>query len=298
MLEGNPSNLEHVLSFALMSNVDSLDSVAVDEPNARLRSILGRVYTQGNWQDYKRLGPKLRTLLSLEDRSFIGQPSDLTVITTNYDVIADYVFYQLSLPFRLPFNWRREPNSEQINAASLYPTATDTALLCKLHGSVNWFIGSDPTEPISIEDRVVSGYVQNRENTDQISLPVVHYDKYRLQREPLIVPPAFFKHQPDRRLDPVWFEATRALSQADFVAFIGYSFPPSDTHMKYFLAGALKDNVGIGSITVVDPMAGEIVKRLRAGDSGAQFKRLLNPIDMAWEEERGGLADNFRAVRV
>ena len=71
---------------------------------------------------------------------------------------------------------------------------------------------------------------------------------------------------------------------------IGYSFPDSDTHMRYFVSTALVGNVTLEKIDIIDPDAESIDKRLHEADFGQSFKDLLNPIDKNWE------SSNYRIV--
>jgi hypothetical protein len=72
---------------------------------------------------------------------------------------------------------------------------------------------------------------------------------------------------------------------------VGYSFPPSDTYMKYFFASALVDNIDLPRLSVVDPYADQIVDRLRSSDYGTHFKQLLAPVSAPWQDSKFRICD-------
>jgi hypothetical protein len=78
----------------------------------------------------------------------------------------------------------------------------------------------------------------------------------------------------------MWQGAAQALKDAELIAFIGYSFPPSDTEMKYFLAGALAENAKLRKIMISDLYADSIVERLKQPMSGLDLisKISLSPL--------------------
>ena len=72
--------------------------------------------------------------------------------------------------------------------------------------------------------------------------------------------------------------------QAERLCFIGFSFPESDTYIKYFLAANLYENIDLGRIDIIDPHANEIVERLKNSRYGTHFTDLLHAVQAKWEE--------------
>jgi hypothetical protein len=104
---------------------------------------------------------------------------------------------------------------------------------------------------------------------------------------PVIVPPTLFKHQADKRFEPIWARAGQAIRNADRMLFVGFSFPESDTYMRYFLGAAMVENVRLTTIGILDPQAIEICKRLKEDSRyGRHFHGLLHPLPSRWEGER------------
>lgn len=73
--------------------------------------------------------------------------------------------------------------------------------------------------------------------------------------------------------------------------FIGYSFPPSDTHMKYFIGANLARNTNHPQVQILDPNASIICEMLKKdGLFGQHFKDKLHPIEKKWQEYSGSIA--------
>ena len=287
MLNGPHDNLEHVLSFALMLPKTQQPSENGIDDADRLRLILQRVYSRLDPSCYQSLRERMIRLLRLKQDRW---DHDLTVITTNYDLIAEFGLHSIGMSPVLPIEWQDFVESESSADTSLYQTADrsdrSSATLCKLHGSVNWFRGSDNESEIQIEGRVVPIYSPiERERLG--SLPMISTSSYFDDNEPLaplIIPPTLYKQEAAQQFQQMWDTAHEALKRAHKVAFIGYSFPSSDTHMKYFLASALVNNIDLGSIDLLDPKAERIVQRLGDSNFGSHFKDLLKPFPFAWEK--------------
>jgi hypothetical protein len=157
--------------------------------------------------------------------------------------------------------------------------------LYKLHGSVNWFLVNDS---LCVESRVVGVQSQKWD----AKLPRVCTKNYKPADIPLIVPPSFLKPDLKGPLTRIWSGAAKSLLEADQLVFIGYSFPSSDTEMKYFLASSLVDNAQIRRIDVFDLHAQQLCEKLSASNSGFgnHFTGLLKPISGDWTQAKLELA--------
>lgn len=285
-LESSPTNLEDILSFAVMGDRLGLTKENDGESSKQLRTIIQKVYTklpsdlQMYWDRYK---PLLKLIPSNKDEDPIKLRKSLSFITTNYDLNAESAFHQLGCEAYLGFKLNRK---EDVNG----PRTTrwlycDVGIpLYKLHGSVNWFFSKDGKELI-VEDRVVPVH-GNLEDRVSVSIPYLCAKDYKPPDAPVIIPPSFLKPDLPEPLKAVWKGAAKELSTTHVLAFVGYSFPPSDTEMMYFLARALMDNTNLQVIYVVDPQAVEIVKRLKTVGSkwGSHFRGLLKPVEGDWRE--------------
>ncbi|GAH62764.1 unnamed protein product, partial [marine sediment metagenome] len=184
----------------------------------------------------------------------------------------------------LPNKWE-DVTGRHSGTSSLYAVEKGKGpLLCKLHGSLNWF--SAGPEDISVESGLSGVGKDRRSYVGRTGLPLIAKTDYFLDKVPLIIPPTLFKLQVDYRFQKIWDAAGKAIKEADELVFIGFSFPQSDIYIRYFLATNLAENVRIEKIRVVDPDAGAICKELKKPGSkfGARFKDLLLPVKVRWEE--------------
>lgn len=279
-LESSPTNLEDILSFSEMG-----DRLRLSKEQGRanqLREIIGKVYTsvtsaKGYWDRYK----PLNSLLGKELASFGG---DLSIVTTNYDLNIESACLSLQAQASLnfPINQPNHLEKPQFRrSGSLY--SNGGIPLFKLHGSVNWY--EDANGDMQVEDSVIQ---VNGDFNDQSRrhLPAVCAGNYRGPSAPMIIPPSFLKPNLAGTLRNVWAGAADVLSKANEVAFIGYSFPPSDTEMMYFLARAFSENAGLRRVYLIDPRAAEISARLKSNGSkmGSHFRELLVPIAKGWTD--------------
>ena len=280
-LESSPTNLEDILSFSEMG--DRLQLTNKDENrNARLRAIVGRIYTatpraEKYWPRYNAL------------KKFLGkEPGDikheLSFVTTNYDLNLESACYHLGVPVDPGFNLRQTDKGDVQVVGRFYETGGIP--LYKLHGSVNWYpIEGEPN--LAVEDRVVKEKWIGQEGGPP-SLPRPCFDDYKPPADPVIIPPSFLKPDLGPALKAVWQGAAKVLSTASVVAFVGYSFPPSDTEMMYFLARAFSENAGLRAVCIIDPKANEIRHRLRNPGSkiGSHFRELITPVNSDWTSAR------------
>lgn len=74
------------------------------------------------------------------------------------------------------------------------------------------------------------------------------------------------------------------MSEADAVWFIGYSFPESDSFMRYFFAGALRDNTRLRQIVIIDPDAISLAQRTSELFGSSEHSGLVELLPLPWEE--------------
>jgi hypothetical protein len=299
MFEPDYDNLEDVLSFCLAAeNFAGAYPEEMSEDYQRLCTILQQVYRRlgGDNLAYWKLDPApLRRLLALEE-SGVPESCSYTFITTNYDIILEYLLQRLGLACSLPCKWQAiEPVNNR--ATSMYQNAGSAPLLCKLHGSINWFSSPEDTTELLIEDQIVRGEAWINQEDDwpkSVEYPKVASPEYSPPHVPLIIPPTLFKLRIDRRFQRMWDAAGKALNEADKVIFIGFSFPPSDTYIRYFLTANLAQNVRLARVAIIDPDAEGISNRLKEPGSkfGTRFKHLLQAFACKWQAGiHGGAVD-------
>ncbi len=231
-----------------------------------------------------------------------------TFITTNYDMhieMASAFTYKngsgvkLSLPEGtiVHENSLEEKNGyAKLIAAEKELGDYNQPRLLKLHGSVNWTQGEDDLEvhaniqavcastgPRKIEksakhvfwkangNRIVSNHPLEWAGCEVDSLPKIFL--------PTILKPEAI---PAMRLQ--WEESAKALREADQVWFIGYSFPESDSYMKYFLASCLADNTRVRQIAIIDPDRSVYHERASSVFADARLRAITNMYPERWTQ--------------
>lgn len=299
-LEGSPTNLEDILSFAVMAERLNLledeeqeDEDAIGrttEPTGALLSrssdiqrILQRVYTtaaapENYWEQYANFW----NFVGMEPRN---REHQLAIVTTNYDINVESALRRQGYSANPGVAFRQIADARTNGNNVLY---AETGIpLFKLHGSVNWYRDDSQKCGVEVEGRIGRSN-PTFESPSGIELPLVCFTDYQSKGAPIIVPPSFLKPDLVRPLRKIWAGAAQALQRCHVLVFVGYSFPSSDTDMMYFLARSLVGNPHLRGIHVVDPIAESIVQRLRARESrfGSHFRSLLHPHTAKWSERR------------
>lgn len=280
-LESSPTNLEDILTFSEMG--DRLGLVKKSENRSqRFLKIVQKIYTttppaKEYWDRYAALEKLVGSKLD----EFKGK---LTFVTTNYDLNIESACVSLRTQTNPGFPLVQVQSGEVQSLQNLYETSGIP--LFKLHGSVNWYI-SKKDSSIEVENRIVA-VMGNFDGKRQLRLPYPCAGNYSAPGDPLIVAPSFLKPDLSKTIGEIWSGAAQALSKSNVVAFVGYSFPSSDTEIAYFLARAFSENSGLRAIYIVNPHADKLVNRLRSSESkmGSHFRSLLNPITANWTDAK------------
>jgi len=277
-LESSPTNIEDILSFAVMGDRLGLRGEDGKERAPRIKSIIGKVYSalkdeDNYWKQYRVLG-------NLLGKTASDWPEGLAIITTNYDLNIECAlhYHNEASDYGFECTELREGQSASLCVKRGIP-------LLKLHGSVNWFKNEDPKGGVLVDARLIKVPAG-------IILPRVCMENHKPGKAPLLVPPSFLKPELDSPLPQVWQKAAQHLNQAETVAFIGYSFPPSDVEMKFFLAKSLAGNAKLQRLLVYDIEADAIVVRLKAAQSGfgSHFRDFLVSRPGEWQITKKGLS--------
>lgn len=163
-----------------------------------------------------------------------------TIISFNYDCLVDHALRitgdrKWSARYGYSF-----PNPSRVEGHAVWdapnaPTAHNKSInLLKLHGSLNWF-------PFPDDD---SGAIRLRERPY----------KQKGQKLYEIVPPEYVKSVGTRPVFPtLWSHAELAIRKAKQLAFIGFSFTPTDLHVEALFRLALADTSALKSAVIVNP---------------------------------------------
>lgn len=277
MVGASDNNLEDVLSMAYAPHEKH-----TEEFPASICEILRRIFS-----DPKRMREKDRVCKRFGQ--FIGGPSfweqyELSVLTTNYDLCIETLLNSQSVKTLIPGEWSRggTQTDHPFYVREPHP-GYPTCRLAKLHGSINWHRTPDNDAGFVVADGLAE--LMNPDAKGSTWLPEVCASNYQPPSTPIILPPTLFKLQEFAWIQEVWLEAAQALRDTDELVFVGYSFPESDTHMRFFIGSCLTPNVALQRIFIIDPSAETIVDRLQKSDSGwgPKFREILNKRRGIWE---------------
>jgi hypothetical protein len=181
----------------------------------------------------------------------------------------------------------------------------------KLHGSVNWHMKDDVlhvnacTElaPADDKDEMSDQLAYHRRlrssNIQNVPRPVV-WKPINENQLPHILLPTVLKPGIDPVIQIQWRAAATMLRNADQVWFIGYSFPESDSYMRYFLASCLSDNAKIRQIAIIDPNRETFYERAPTVFADARLRSIMKMYPHSWGDldwlavKRGDSLHKFR----
>jgi len=304
MIGASARNLEQLASFLSILQVVRPDfrfdrcSDAMSSPGKVLRKVVQCMSFMAK--------PDLRAASAqhaLDSLIGLDHLVNLTFVTTNYDM---HIEFAAVLGNRAVRGLPDLPSSAAItdpsiaDLISIRDVKKDAFALHKLHGSVNWI---DSNGNLSIDEWVK---VTQRSSDPTRSVQ----DFYLLDMKPeedgrreaaaddckkrsrLIIPPVVLKPSmldatgPYAILRQQWESASKAISEADRIWFIGYSFPETDSFMRYFLGASLFNNVRAHEIVVVDPDRRVVEERARPIFAAPHHREIFRSLPVPWHDVR------------
>lgn len=276
-IHGDIYNVEYlmsVLSLAAITNPNleftvKKRSIRVSDALEKLKQLVWRVYSQINIEYSSLEGIYTHFMRSLHMFSS-GRSNIIDIITTNYDLLPEMVMITIGHQPTMPDDFVSisppDPvfiDTESITQEPPYKIYDKTGKknLHKLHGSVNWFVKK------RTKGTQVACYDQAalRESSPRLKyIPLATGKNVTIPDGyvPVIVPPSMIKEYNIPVIKKAWQDASSAIAKADKIIFIGYSFPPSDTIMKFFLGTSLANNRSGCRITIIDKYADDVMKSL------------------------------------
>lgn len=175
-LESSPTNLEDILSFAVMG--ERLGLAEAEKQAAHIREIIRKVYTTSPQSG--RYWPRYSPLPNLLGNKIENIRKNLSFVTTNYDINIESACYNFSAHTNPGFPLDRK----EVPGVQFYDAIYNTSgiPLYKLHGSVNWFSGE--ADKVYVEDRIE--YIEPIEDK-RFKFPWVCSDSYIPPNPPVIV---------------------------------------------------------------------------------------------------------------
>lgn len=218
--------------------------------------------------------------------------ANVSFVTTNYDVHIELAIANRGKRVRVPdreLPWK----TEHFRAGCQLPMYSDDVNaipVFKLHGSVHWIKDSGKT---TYCDAIIADSLDHNDIPTGVRLQCATHNGSRSQaadwcrtNTPVIVPPSVLK--PSMLgydlLRKQWDGACKALAAADRLWFIGYSFPESDSFMRYFLGSALFKNSRLREIVVIDPDRDVIDNRARPLFAQPHHQNAFLGIPASWKE--------------
>lgn len=161
--------------------------------------------------------------------------TDVTVISTNYDISLDRALFTRMLPSWNEDYWKtdfgftwRDPDDGKL----VHPAFDPLVKLYKLHGSLNW-LTCQRCGHIMVS--FAWPIVKNADGNDKYAQCFCDYKPMRA----VLVAPSLVRSYRDRNLLSVWRSATEALRLADQWIFAGYSMPSEDVAVRALLLRAV-----------------------------------------------------------
>lgn len=219
----------------------------------------------------------------------LARTTDLTIITTNYDIHVELSTLGRS-DFAREVGIKLTPGlAQHVDVSlleSLYCSCCTYGLkLYKLHGSSNWFTYAGKLARV---DYRVTCHAPRRGVQADHEYELRPEEKVDLSRpyKRLLIPPTVLKTQHMSVVSEQWRGAFDAISQADRLWFIGYSFPESDSYMQYFLAAAVADNTWLRQLAVIDPSDAVTTEKARRLFDVPRLREIFLPVQARFQDVR------------
>ena len=269
-IHGDIYNVEYlmsVLSLAAITNPDleftfKSKKVKVGQALEILKELVWRIYSRiediSNFEENYKIFVQALNYFLKKDRN-----NSIDVITTNYDLLPEMIMHAIEHKATMPVEFecmplpegRRAPTNCAIvgggGGYKIYSEAKSKNLH-KLHGSVNWFVKKGSKfQKVYCWDEIFPR-ANNKHKLLYTPFCVCSDAEIPAGYLPVIVPPSMIKEYKVPVILKAWRDASDAIAKANKIIFIGYSFPPSDTIMKFFLGTSLTNNQSGCRITIID----------------------------------------------
>lgn len=206
-------------------------------------------------------------------------PGD-TVISTNYDIIADNCFLKrfCNMNYGVRFRrnvdvWKEDQETRSATLAEPHVYSTDrSALLLKLHGSFNWVYCPRCNElDITATHKGAFHCMRN---------DVRCYNPYCTELyQALIVSPTFLKSYSNRIVREIWTLAEQTIAEAEEIIFIGYSMPVDDYEIKNMLLRGISKNKKRPCITVINKRPENLKEEMENARYEMNYRRVFGSVE-------------------
>jgi hypothetical protein len=251
-----------LLLSLLDTAIDRDDAFGKNWPPERLRHVRGTVeYAIFALLEYRlrNIGAHYRTFLSALYR--VHSPATVTILSLNYDLIADNTISALAEQRGTP----GFPDYGTDVATDAYRNLEKVGKLLKLHGSLNWLhcpydhrldIGIAPSGRAS--KMLAELYRRGEVNHLDVSYEgdgATPCPDCGTPLRPVLITPTHLKDYRNPHIARIWYEAGRELQQAQRAIFVGYGMPDDDVDVVYLFKRGLA-HLDPRAITVVERASG------------------------------------------
>ncbi len=285
-------NMESVFCIAESLQESGVPDVDIDGNRFNTHVLLRQIHLW-LWHIYNRCQPVDTPAQGEPYKEFMEllrpKAPQLSVLTTNYDIIFEYFAWQAKMHCWYPFSRLTPQRDLQIlqcaNSSDSFvglASMPENPMVCKLHGGTNLFeVTQDGRDFLGVASTVVSAGSSIGKSTAQSDRPaVLLFDSlWSLTSQyqdlsPAIIPPTYAKLKKRDWLQAIWAAAFEALRNAKVLVFIGYSLPNSDGFMRAMIRGALaiRTQTEALRVFVVDPDP--------HGQALARYKELFRPLGL------------------
>lgn len=196
---------------------------------------------------------------------------ELSIITTNYDLHPECAALYNGKALELT----KSVQCDIVPGPNCPYSPNSRVKMFKLHGSVNW---TDRDGGLAATGEFVRNPHPSAPNQ------TVSYDvRLDSSESAHIIAPSIQKEYANHAIREQWQGAARAMAGADRIAFCGYSFPETDSFMRYAIAVALHRNTSLRDLVIVDPSSASAERGGRLFSS-ATLRSVLSHYPWSFEE--------------
>ena len=172
---------------------------------------------------------------------YIKRLENVTIISTNWDVLIEEYFSRERIQYNLCLN---DPYYTPSKSKPRPPT---TVNLIKLHGSINWFKCLNCGTLNIVENKNCGSFLFEDSAVEHCSrCKCKASNGILLQSE--IITPTMIKTINSQLYNNLWSAAKRDLMEAHSVTFVGYSLPTADFELRYLLQRSIQSDAEINIV--------------------------------------------------
>ena len=264
-------NMEHLFTMAeMMLNCNFLEislngqTISLTEILIAIKLWLWKIYQRIPIHNPSRYGISVEPYNVFIESLYQYGLDNIAIITTNYDMVLEYLFHQHGVQVCYPISEKNvtfddlcAPNIRI--ASGLSSNGTTAPILCKLHGSINFFSDRNQNDKslhivADTAQSAIGKSTISRNAPSIMAVDAIHELSVNRGLVPEIVPPTYAKLRDHDWLREIWEYAAKSLINAEKWIFIGYSFPSTDGFMRCLINLSLmskKDS--FPEVTIIDP---------------------------------------------